>query len=297
MPDVTTASIVVPSRGGANRLPTLFASLAAQSTDAWEAIVVLDGDIDNSASVVAEWSEIIPVRAIVFGENRGRAAALNAGFASAGGDVLIRSDDDLELSPGHVAGHIARHESAPLGVIGLCKNLLPPTPYAHAYGIASDRNLRKSAYASSTDSWRYWAANVSVRRELSDRIGDYDEGFRAYGVPVVIAEELEAIHHGAAATTATRAQRAFYSGAARHRFETKHGQAALGMPDSVGIWSSAVHGTASRLNERRVAKAGAAIDAVLPRLPTAIGLKAVALLVESAAIAGYSNRGETQRAI
>jgi GT2 family glycosyltransferase len=144
-----------------------------------------------------------------------------------------------------------------------------------------------------------------------NEVGPYDEGFRAYGwedvdwgyrlhlarVPVVVAQELEALHHGAAATASVRAQRAFYSGAARHRFDAKHGPAALPMTAPRDTWSRAVRAAASRLDERRVGRAGTVIDRALPGLPRPVGRKAVALLVESAAIAGYASSGDTEQAI
>ena len=94
---MSLASIVVPSRGGAGRLPALFESLRRQTTQDVEMIVVLDEVIDDSESVVRAAGDELPIRPIVFPENRGRAAALNAGFLDSKGEVLIRADDDLEL--------------------------------------------------------------------------------------------------------------------------------------------------------------------------------------------------------
>ena len=84
------ASVIVPSRGGAERLPRLLDALSRQTYESWEAVIVLDGDIDGSASVVERYSHL-PVQVLVFPENRGRVAALNAGFAAADGDVLYRA--------------------------------------------------------------------------------------------------------------------------------------------------------------------------------------------------------------
>ena len=79
---MTLASIIIPSRGGAKRLPRLLSALAAQDDRDWEAIVVIDGDVDGSRQVVERYRHL-PVRSTVFPENRGRVAALNAGFAAA----------------------------------------------------------------------------------------------------------------------------------------------------------------------------------------------------------------------
>ena len=68
---MTRASIVVPSRGGAARLPVLLESLRKQTEQDVEMVVVLDGDVDDSESVVRRYADDLPVRAIVFPENRG----------------------------------------------------------------------------------------------------------------------------------------------------------------------------------------------------------------------------------
>ena len=69
--------------------------------------MVVDGDIDGSEQVVARLAGDLPVRTLVLPENQGRSAALNAGFGAATGDVLLRSDDDLELADEHLARHAA----------------------------------------------------------------------------------------------------------------------------------------------------------------------------------------------
>ena len=125
---MTLASVIIPSRGGAQRLPTLLSALAAQDDHSWEAIVVIDGDVDDSASVVARYDRQLPVRCIVFPENRGRVAALNAGFEAARGDVLIRCDDDMEPRPDYVAQHRRAHRGDRCGAVGLPLNVCLPTP-------------------------------------------------------------------------------------------------------------------------------------------------------------------------
>ncbi len=102
--------MVVPSRGGRERLPVLLKALEKQTVDDWEVVVVIDGDIDNSGDVLAKFTHL-PLTSLVLQENRGRVAALNAGFASAVGEVLIRADDDFEPAPGHIAAHVAAHRS------------------------------------------------------------------------------------------------------------------------------------------------------------------------------------------
>ncbi len=58
-------SVVVPTRGGAARLPGLLNALSTQVLDeAWEVVVVLDGDMDNSRALIEEYADRIPLRVL-----------------------------------------------------------------------------------------------------------------------------------------------------------------------------------------------------------------------------------------
>lgn len=299
------ASVVVPSRGGALRLPVLLSALARQDSDDFEVIVVVDGDIDNSAGTLQRLAAEHPgvaLRTIIFPENRGRAAALNAGAAAALGRVLIRSDDDLEPSTDYVRNHMAAHEGDPVGVVGLCRNVFPETAYARVYGRAADERFRSDALASDgDDQWRYWAGNVSVLREVHERLGGYDERYRAYGwedvdygyrlrktgIPVRIQPSLTTAHHVAATTTDVRAMRALHSGAAREIFIAKHGpEPLMAIRQRTSLWSTLVAATSMITNERTIKVGGRAIDEASPVLPRWLAEKLVALAVESAGRAG-----------
>ncbi|MDP5227715.1 MULTISPECIES: glycosyltransferase family A protein [Arthrobacter] len=296
------ATVVVPSRGGRDRLPRLLESLARQDRADFEVIVVLDGDIDDSQTFVETWRSTLNVRSVVFPENRGRAAALNAGADAARAEVLIRADDDLEVGPDFVAGHVLLHESRSCGVIGLSTNVYPDNAYARAYGVRADKRFIAGALdVDASHAWRYWAGNVSVTREDHRRIGGYDLRFRKYGwedvdfgyrlaqsgVPILIAPELMARHHGASLSTAARAVRALHSGAARESFTQIHGEEALGsVQRPSGVWGGLTWLTSRAVNERLLRAYGAAADAVSPYLPRRVGEKLVALAVESAGLAG-----------
>ena len=299
-----SASVVVPTRGGAGRLPALLRALAAQTHPDTEVVVVVDGDTDGSADVLTGWAGRLDLHPVVLPENRGRSAALNAGFAVARGEVLLRCDDDLEPTPEHVARHVAHHlGEGRVGVIGLCPNVFPDTPYAAAYGRVRDRRFAEAAYAMSAGlRWRLWGANVSVARETWAAVGPYDEEFRAYGwedvdwgyrlhragAALIVDPHVAAPHHGAATTTRVRARRAFHSGAARHAFEAKHGDAALGH-DASGrtAWDGLVGAVSAVAGPRGVDALAAAADATVGHLPAHLGEKAVALVVEAAARSGY----------
>ncbi len=300
---MTGASIVIPSRGGAERLPRLLDALGRQTFGDWEAIVVIDGDVDGSADVVARYSHL-PVRAIVFPENRGRVSALNAGLDDARGDVLIRCDDDLEPAPDYVESHVRHHASAEVGVVGLCINQLPDNRYARVYGNHADALHRRGAYAAAPDQrWRYWAGNCSIGRAVWNRVGPYDTRYRAYGwedvdygyrlhqhgIPIILDAALETPHYAAAVTTLTRSRRAFLSGQARRLFDQIHGADTSGpLTLAASPWNKLVGFTAGRLNHQRVERLARAVDLGIYVVPIIAARKLIALCVESSSIAGRS---------
>lgn len=299
------ASLIIPSRGGRARLPVLLSALARQTREDWEAIVVVDGDVDDTEGLLDE-VEDPRVRRIVFPENRGRSAALNAGHEAARGRVLIRCDDDLEPSPEYVERHVASHDVDPVGVVGLYLNVYPDNRYAVAYGRPQDVQFREDAYrAPEGVRWRYWAGNVSITRETWERVGPYDTAFRAYGwedvdwgyrlhaagVRVLLDPGLETRHHVAATTTRVRALRAYASGAAQERFVAKHG-AVLPAGEVRGLWGRATHALGQRVTDRAVGALASTVDRTSEVLPSPIARKAIAFTVEAAAVAGRRRRPE-----
>lgn len=304
---MTHATLIVPTRGGAERLPRLFDALAAQTHPEWDAVVVIDGDIDGSQQVVERHAHL-PIRAVVLPENRGRVTALNTGFAQAEGDILIRCDDDFEPGPGHVAAHVEGHASGPRGVVGLPLNIAPANAYMRAYGLVADARGRDEAYATAPEQrWRLWGGNTSLPRDLFHELGGFDARYRGYGwedldlgyrlhrlgVPIELSRAAEVRHHMASVNTRTRALRALHSGMARRRFDEIHGPGISGpaAPPGETVWNRAVLAASRVLNQRSVPVAAGAVDAALAALPVPVGRKLVALTVEASAVAGYRAAG------
>ncbi|MCG7421554.1 glycosyltransferase family 2 protein [Micrococcus sp. ACRRV] len=300
------AAVIVPSRGGAQRLPVLIGALAAQEdAPPFEVHVVVDGDLDGSAPVLKRLAAEHPHLRLtwtVFKENRGRVAALNAGADATSGRILIRADDDLEPGPHYIRDHVAAHDAGPRGVIGLYLNILEPTPYQRVYGDSQDVLHREHAYALPTDQqWRHWAGNVSVPRSLHEELGGYDADYRRYGYedidygyrlhaagyPVRILPQLATKHHAAAVTTHNKAKRALHAGSARQTFIGKHGSDPLGGDRAPGgAWGLAVRGVAAVTTEPVLDITSRLVDRAASVLPAPVARKLIALQVEAAAEAG-----------
>ena len=296
------AAVIIPSRGGAGVLHYPLDALSAQTERDFQVIVVLDGDIDQSEKVVDDYIArgTLNLTKIVFPENLGRVAALNAGHNAADADILIRCDDDLEPGPDYVANHLRLHRDYD-GVIGTLNNIFPKTAYSQVYGTYRDAKFKEAALGTpESERWHYWNGNSSVSAELYRTIGGFDPAYRLYGWEdvdlgkmiadadgkIIISDAVETKHYAEATTTAVRALRALHAGSARTIFVRKHCEDEHAAPNPAGLWGAAVKTLAAVSTEANIRRIGNTLDAVLLKLPAKIAEKLVALQVEAASYAG-----------
>jgi len=99
-------SIVIPLYNEEESLPELTAwidRVCREHGFAYEVIMIDDGSTDDSWQVVQHLSTQYPtVKGIKFQRNYGKSAALNEGFKSAKGTVVITMDADLQDSPDEI---------------------------------------------------------------------------------------------------------------------------------------------------------------------------------------------------
>jgi GT2 family glycosyltransferase len=180
------ASVVIPTyRRRASVLRTL-ASLSRQTLPAsdYEVVVVVDGSDDGTREAVGAYAAPYALRAI-WQENRGRAAACNAGIAAARGELVVVLDDDMTATPDLLAAHLRAHEGRePRAVIGAAPVPIAPAMSTPARYVAAKFNghLDRLAAAGGPVSLRdFYGGNLSVRRDVLERLHGFDERFRVYG--------------------------------------------------------------------------------------------------------------------
>ena len=91
-------SVVIATFQGEKRILTTLKSLETQTFKDFEAVIVIDGSSDNTASVIRAANLQLDLK-IVVQVNKGRAGARNTGVAYAKADVIVFFDDDVVVPP------------------------------------------------------------------------------------------------------------------------------------------------------------------------------------------------------
>jgi GT2 family glycosyltransferase len=164
-------SVVVATYNRAASLDRLLIAIAAQPglVTASEVVVVDDGSTDDTAAVVARHGH----RRVVTG-HVGPAAARNAGWRAAQGELVVFTDDDCVPATDWLAGLLAAF--ADDGVEGVGGGIVPLLhgyfeDFSHAerladHGVAPDGSVRYLV-----------TANAAYRRSALERVGGFDETF------------------------------------------------------------------------------------------------------------------------
>jgi len=108
MADSLDISLVIPLLNEEESLPELHAWISRVMEEKgfqYEILFVDDGSTDSSWEMISQLAEKDPhVKGIKFNRNYGKSAALNTGFKSVKGNVIITMDADLQDSPDEIPG-------------------------------------------------------------------------------------------------------------------------------------------------------------------------------------------------
>jgi len=180
-------SIVIPTWNGGTVLRECLRTLATQTYTDFETIVVDNGSADGTRAMLA--AEFPAVRCIPLPENRGFAAATNAGLRAARGGILVCLNNDVECEPRFLEALIAPFDTRPeIGFVG-AKSLNAHHPElidsaGDAMSLVPWNIGRGQADAPGYNEPREMltacAAAAAYRRELFDRVGLFDEGYFAF---------------------------------------------------------------------------------------------------------------------
>jgi GT2 family glycosyltransferase len=190
-------------------LPEVSVVVAAHSLDRWDDIVAgLDAlahqtapplevilVVDHNEQLLARArAAFAGVRVLENPRTRGASGARNTGVAAARGAVVAFVDDDARPEPDWLARLLAAYDDpAVLAVGGVARPVWPVRRPAHLPPeldwLVGCTYLGQPTVR--TDVRNLWGCNMSVRAEVFDRIGGFDEEVGRVGLIPLGAEETE----------------------------------------------------------------------------------------------------------
>jgi len=111
-------TVVIPAYNEADSLPELLSEISTTlEKKNWNSVIIDDGSSDNTWITITDLAEKYPVKGLRFGANRGKAAALAAGFDQADGQFIATLDADLQDDPAEILPMIQLMEKDGLDLI------------------------------------------------------------------------------------------------------------------------------------------------------------------------------------
>lgn len=193
------ASIVVCTYNRADSLSeTLDAlqRLQVPETIGWEVIVVDNNSTDRTREVVERHAQGWPRLRYEFEPAQGLSHARNRGIASAQGEIVLFTDDDVLPEPDwliRVLEGMARHGAdASGGYIAPIWEVPPPKWLTERfYGFLAVRTDREDDYPIEDPRQAPYGANMAIRRSVFDRVGGFDTNRGRKGKVLASGEDGE----------------------------------------------------------------------------------------------------------
>ena len=193
------ASIIVCTYNRAESLRDTLRALQSQRTASpcqWEVIVVDNNSKDHTRQIVAEVQREWPLLRYEFEQAQGLSHARNHGIATARGDVLLFTDDDVLPEPDWLettlAGLAKYHADACGGYIAPIWETPPPEWLTDRfYGFLAIRTDRTDDYPITQAGQTPFGANMAVKRLMFDRVGLFDTNRGRKGKVLASGEDGE----------------------------------------------------------------------------------------------------------
>ncbi|RXZ87330.1 glycosyltransferase [Agromyces atrinae] len=168
-------SIIMPARDRAHRLDESVRSVVLQSYPNWELLIVDDGSVDETPTVLREWAEADSRIRILTQPPSGVSAARNLGIANATGEFVAFLDSDNVWAP----------EILEVAVRWMTQENDDVVHTAILRHVGSSRILYQGAQVSGHDQLLQAGNSVDLnalvtRRSLLTAVGGFDESIRRW---------------------------------------------------------------------------------------------------------------------
>jgi glycosyltransferase involved in cell wall biosynthesis len=181
MNDEIALSVVMATYNRAEIIRETLQHLAEQDLDPteFEVIVVDDGSPDHTRAVVEEWIPQAPFRlTYLHHENHGPGYTQNRGIEMAKAPLVLLIADDILLEPHAVGAHLETHRDHPepeVAVLGRVEESPLLTSQSVFRGKWDHFQFSRFSGVRELPYYRFWACNISVKKDFVLRHGPYLE--------------------------------------------------------------------------------------------------------------------------
>ena len=174
-------SIVLPVYNAAATLTECIESIRAQNLQHFEVIVIDDGSVDASQSILRCWAEADKRVVLLRQEHRGIVAALNHGMQQARAPFIARMDADDVMHPARLQMQYEALSRDPgLDLVAAQVELFPVNKIQAGYAeyirwqnaVLSTKDISQEIYVESP----FAHPTVMFRKSVVERLGAYREG-------------------------------------------------------------------------------------------------------------------------
>ncbi len=196
-------SVIIPVYNAESTLRACIESVLVQDYPRYEIIAIDDCSKDGSKTILESFGK--KIRVLALEKNQGAAAARNAGFQQAKGDIILLLDSDAKVFPRWIAQHVARQaEGRPIvggSVVpwddtfwGLCDH------YSTWYEYYPQKSFQADRYQISS-------TNLSIHSSVIQKIGlfdtrikgiedaEYTHRMREFGFTIAFDPTIQMAHH------------------------------------------------------------------------------------------------------
>jgi glycosyltransferase involved in cell wall biosynthesis len=171
-------SVVIPAYNQAEYLPATVQSILNQTFDSFEILIVNDASPDNTSEVVRQMTDP-RIRLLIHEQNKGLPGARNTGMQAARGSYVALLDSDDLFHPQKLERHAAFLDAHP--EVDVTYN----PRYELNYSDTTIRELVRPPLTVGLRDFLYGypftPSDMVLRKAVIDRVGGFDERFRAGG--------------------------------------------------------------------------------------------------------------------
>lgn len=177
---VLKLSVVMATYNRAETLRETLRCLAQQTLDAssYEVIIVDDGSPDHTRHVVAEWTGQAPFKiSYLHHANHGPGYTQNRGIEVAQAPIILLMADDIFMAPETLCEHLKMHAAHPEATTAVLGRVEQAEILDGGVFLRTWDAFRFKGFAEQSELpyYRFWACNISAKREFVLRHGPFRE--------------------------------------------------------------------------------------------------------------------------